>query len=203
MGKRWTKSDFSKRDVLQMAEDLIGCLLVSSIDGYHVSGKIVETEAYRGRDDKACHAFGYKKTKRTSTMFLSAGHSYVYLCYGIHHLFNIVASEEGEPDAVLIRAVEPVSGLDKMMQRRGFSILKPQLTAGPGVLSKAMGIDQKINALDLSNINSTVWVEYPDQPQTDQIEKSPRIGIAYAEECVSWPWRFTLKNNTYLSRIKS
>ena len=203
MGKRWTKDDFSSRDVLVMAQDLIGCYLLSSIEGSLVSGRIVETEAYRGKDDKACHAFGYKKTKRTSTMYLPAGHSYVYLCYGIHHLFNIVASDEGEPDAVLIRALEPVNGLEKMMERRHFSRLKPQLTAGPGVLSKAMGIDKRHNALDLSGVDSPLWVEYPDSLEGFQIEQSPRIGIAYAEECVSWPWRFTLKNNPYLSRIKS
>lgn len=170
------------------------------IDGKITSGRIVETEAYRGRDDKACHAFNYKRTKRTETMFMEGGHAYIYLCYGIHNLFNIVVNVEGEPDAILIRALEPIEGVDEMLLRRKINKIKPQLTAGPGVLSKAMGIDKSMNNVDLIAIDSPVWIELMEPIQVDNIISGPRIGINYAEECVGWPWRFCIKNNDYLSR---
>lgn len=191
---------FTDHDVVTIAKRLLGCHLFTRVEGEITSGIIVETEAYRGKDDKACHAFNYKRTKRTETMFLEGGHAYVYLCYGIHKLFNIVVSAKGEPDAVLIRAIEPLQGLEQMMLRRKIKVIKPQLTAGPGVLSKALGIDKSMNNVDLTNIDSPIWIEMKEAIQEENIIAGPRIGIDYAEECVEWPWRFCIKNNDYLSR---
>lgn len=194
------RSFFTDSDVVTLSKRLLGCHLNTLIDGKITSGRIVETEAYRGRDDKACHAFNYKRTKRTETMFMEGGHAYIYLCYGIHNLFNIVVNVEGEPDAILIRALEPIEGVDEMLLRRKINKIKPQLTAGPGVLSKAMGIDKSMNNVDLIAIDSPVWIELMEPIQVDNIISGPRIGINYAEECVGWPWRFCIKNNDYLSR---
>lgn len=194
------RSFFTDSDVVTLSKRLLGCHLNTLVDGKITSGRIVETEAYRGRDDKACHAFNYKRTKRTETMFMEGGHAYVYLCYGIHNLFNIVVNVEGEPDAILIRALEPIEGVDEMLLRRKINKIKPQLTAGPGVLSKAMGIDKSMNNVDLTAIDSPVWIELKEPIEADNIISGPRIGINYAEECVEWPWRFCIKNNDYLSR---
>lgn len=198
--KRIDQAYFDQFDVLQLAQNLLGCYLCTHQQGLITKGIIVETEAYRGKDDKACHAYGYKRTKRTQTMFSKSGTAYVYLCYGIHHLFNIVAGPEGEPDAVLIRAIEPTVGVETMLSRRKFSKLKPQLTAGPGVLSKALGISTSMNGLHLAHIDSDIWLEYGTKIPNSNIIKGPRIGIDYAEECVDWPWRFSINNNPYLSR---
>lgn len=194
------RSFFTDSDVVTLSKRLLGCHLNTLVDGKITSGRIVETEAYRGRDDKACHAFNYKRTKRTETMFMEGGHAYVYLCYGIHNLFNIVVNVEGEPDAILIRALEPIEGVNEMLLRRKINKIKPQLTAGPGVLSKAMGIDKSMNNVDLTAIDSPVWIELKEPIEADNIISGPRIGINYAEECVEWPWRFCIKNNDYLSR---
>ncbi len=194
------RSFFTDSDVVTLSKRLLGCHLNTLIDGKITSGRIVETEAYRGRDDKACHAFNYKRTRRTETMFMEGGHAYVYLCYGIHNLFNIVVNVEGEPDAILIRALEPIEGVDEMLLRRKINKIKPQLTAGPGVLSKAMGIDKSMNNVDLTAIDSPVWIELMEPIEAQNIFSGPRIGINYAEECVEWPWRFCIKNNDYLSR---
>ena len=194
------RSFFTDLDVVTLSKRLLGCHLNTLVDGKITSGRIVETEAYRGRDDKACHAFNYKRTKRTETMFMEGGHAYVYLCYGIHNLFNIVVNAEGEPDAILIRALEPIEGVNEMLLRRKINKIKPQLTAGPGVLSKAMGIDKSMNNVDLTAIDSPVWIELKEPIEADNIISGPRIGINYAEECVEWPWRFCIKNNDYLSR---
>ena len=194
------RSFFIDVDVVTLSRRLLGCHLNTLVDGKITSGRIVETEAYRGRDDKACHAFNYKRTKRTETMFMEGGHAYVYLCYGIHHLFNVVVNVEGEPDAILIRAIEPIEGVEEMLLRRKINKIKPQLTAGPGVLSKAMGIDKSMNNVDLTAIESPVWIELMEPVEVYNIISGPRIGINYAEECVEWPWRFCIKNNDYLSR---
>lgn len=199
-GMRPDRSFFIDSDVVTLSKRLLGCHLNTLVDGKITSGRIVETEAYRGRDDKACHAFNYKRTKRTETMFMEGGHTYVYLCYGIHNLFNIVVNVEGEPDAILIRALEPIEGVDEMLLRRKINKIKPQLTAGPGVLSKAMGIDKSMNNVDLTAIDSPVWIELKEPIEANNIISGPRIGINYAEECVEWPWRFCIKNNDYLSR---
>lgn len=185
---------YQRDDVLQISRDLIGNTLVTqTADGIRTSGLIVETEAYRGFDDEANHAKNGNVTNRNKIMFENGGVAYVYLCYGIHHLFNIVTNRSGIPDAVLVRAVKPVLGLDIMMERRKFKQVKPQLTNGPGKLSQALGIDRSLYGHSLQG--PEVWIEPRQKPITDkQIMASKRIGIDYAGEDAHLPWRFTLRS---------
>lgn len=192
-------SYYLNQDVLFLAKDLLGKVLYTQIDGKITSGIIVETEAYFGIQDKASHAYGGRRTDRTETLYSKGGISYVYLCYGIHHLFNIVSSVEGEPHAVLIRAIEPLTGKDIMETRRNMPASKAAISSGPGSAAKALGIDQSFNKKDLNG--DEIWIEdhgikYPQE----QIIASPRIGVAYAQEDALLPWRFFIKENKYVSK---
>src|SRR5476651_1862925 len=138
-------SFYTHNDVLAITRNLLGKYLMTRIDGVVTGGYIVEAEAYNGVVDKASHAYGNRLTPRTKTMFMQGGIAYVYLCYGIHEMFNIVTSAEGRPQAILIRAIEPTEGLDEMMSRRNMISLKPNITSGPGSVAKALGISRNIN----------------------------------------------------------
>lgn len=192
-------SYYSNQDVLFLAKDLLGKVLFTEIDGETTAGIIVETEAYFGVKDKASHAYGGRRTDRTETLYSHGGVSYVYLCYGIHHLFNVVTSVEDEPHAVLIRAVEPLIGKEIMEARRNMPASKPSISAGPGSAAKALGIDRSFNRKKLTE--NEIWIEdhsisYPP----DEIIAGPRIGVAYAEEDALLPWRFFVKGNKYVSK---
>jgi len=192
-------SYYQSQDVNSLAIDLLGKYLFTSIDGVVTGGFIVETEAYKGVEDKASHAFGGRFTNRTQTMYAEGGLSYVYLCYGIHHLFNVVTAPRGIPHAVLIRGLEPVEGLDVMLARRGMSSLKPNLTAGPGALSKALGIDKRLNASDLQG--EEIWIEDRGMVYAqDDIVAASRIGVAYADDHALLPWRYYVKGNRFVSK---
>jgi DNA-3-methyladenine glycosylase len=192
-------SYFQNLDVNAVAVDLLGKYLFTSIDGIVSGGIIVETEAYKGNEDKASHAYGGRLTNRTQTMYAAGGLSYVYLCYGIHHLFNVVTGPTGIPHAVLIRGLEPVEGLEHMLQRRNMSALKPNLTAGPGALAKALGIDKNLNAADL--LGDQVWIEDRGlRFNSDQIVSCPRVGVAYAADHALLPWRYYVKSNKFVSK---
>ncbi len=192
-------SFYQNKDVVAISRALLGKFLFTNIAGALIGGIIVETEAYNGAIDKASHAYGNKNTTRTKTMFMEGGVAYVYLCYGIHQLFNVVTSVEGEPQAVLIRAVEPLEGLDVMLQRRSMDKLKPNLTAGPGSVAKALGIDRNLNALSLQS--TMVWIEDKGIViHADEIAAVPRIGVAYAAEDALLPYRFYVKGNQYVSK---
>jgi len=193
------RSYYSNPDVLFLAQDLLGKVLFTEIDGETTAGIIVETEAYFGVKDKASHAYGGRRTDRTETLYSHGGVSYVYLCYGIHHLFNVVTSVEDEPHAVLIRAVEPLIGKEIMELRRNMPVSKPSISAGPGSAAKALGIDLSFNRKKLTE--NEIWIEdhcisYPP----DEIIAGPRIGVAYAEEDALLPWRFFVKGNKYVSK---
>ena len=162
---------------------------------------VVETEAYNGRTDKACHAHLGRRTKRTEIMYHRGGVAYIYFTYGIHHLFNIVTNEEGFADAVLIRAIEPTVGIEEMILRRGLHKPEYRLTAGPGVLCQALGISKAQYGVDLEG--EKIWLE--DQNliiANEDIITGPRVGIAYAEEDALLPWRFSIRNNPWVSRAK-
>ncbi|MEO1517598.1 MAG: DNA-3-methyladenine glycosylase [Bacteroidota bacterium] len=200
---RLSKDWFLSEDVPRLSKELLGKILVSSFDGERTAGRIVETEAYRAPDDKACHAHLNRFTKRTSVMFLEGGHAYIYLCYGIHHLFNIVTGPEGMAHAILIRAIEPLGSIEPMLRRRGFEQVRPQLTAGPGVLTKALGINKSYTGTDMTLPDSPFWIEDDGwKVSEEQILASPRVGIDYAEECIDWPWRFRIKGNRWTSKAK-
>ncbi|QEM03902.1 DNA-3-methyladenine glycosylase [Mucilaginibacter rubeus] len=193
------ESYYLGNDVVNISKDLLGKYLFTCIDGIITGGYIVETEAYNGAIDKASHAFGNRLTPRTKTMFMRGGIAYVYLCYGIHEMFNIVTSSEGHPQAILIRAIQPTDGIEAMQVRRNMPVLKPTITAGPGSVAKALGISRNINAFSLQG--DTIWLEdrglhFPD----NQIKAVPRIGVAYAAEDALLPYRFYVKGNIYVSK---
>ena len=195
------KSFYQREDVLQISKELLGKHLVTNFDGIRTVGKIVETEAYRGPEDKACHAYNNRRTKRTETMFAKGGVAYVYLCYGIHHLFNVVTGKQDVPHAILIRAVEPVEGMDVMLARRKFTKIKTTLTAGPGTLTKALGITTAHDTLDLTG--NQIWIEDTgEEIKEKNIIASPRVGVAYAQEDALLPWRFRVKNSKWTSPAK-
>lgn len=188
---------YLQNDVLDISRDLLGKVLVTNFNGLRTSGIIVETEAYRAPDDKASHAYNNRRTKRTETMFAAGGISYVYLCYGLHHLFNVVTGAEGTPHAVLIRAIEPLEGIDYMLQRRKLVNLSNKLSAGPAVLTQALGITTLNNATDLTG--NQIWIEDHRLP-APKIVASTRIGVAYAQEHAQLPWRFLIKDHQWVSK---
>ncbi|KFF25872.1 DNA-3-methyladenine glycosylase [Chryseobacterium vrystaatense] len=189
-------------DVLFLAKDLLGKVLFTEIDGSVTAGIIVETEAYFGIVDKASHAYGGRRTDRTETLYSKGGISYVYLCYGIHHLFNIVTSSEGEPHAVLIRAIEPLTGKEIMESRRNMPADKAAISSGPGSAAKALGIDRSFNKKPLNE--NEIWIEdHGIRYAPEEIIAGPRIGVAYAQEDALLPWRFYIKGNKYVSKPRS
>ncbi|GAB3904781.1 DNA-3-methyladenine glycosylase [Mucilaginibacter boryungensis] len=193
------ESYYTSSDVVSIARDLIGKYLFTRIDGLVTGGYIVETEAYNGIVDKASHAYGNRLTPRTSTMYQQGGIAYVYLCYGIHEMLNVVTSGEGQPHAVLIRAINPTVGLDVMQARRNMAVIKPNITMGPGSVAKALGISRKINAISLQS--DTMWIEdqglaFPD----DAVAAVPRVGVDYAKEDALLPYRFYVKGNVFVSK---
>lgn len=192
------QSFYQSTDVVTLAQQLLGKVIVTNIDGIQSSGIITETEAYKAPEDKASHAYNNRRTKRTEIMFGSAGRAYVYLCYGIHHLFNVVTGPEDHAHAVLIRAIEPLDNIEAIMERRRINGLKPQLTAGPGVLSKALGINTNHTGTILFDPKSPIQIWDGETP-TD-IVHSKRIGIDYAEEWKDKLWRFYIKDSQWISK---
>jgi len=188
-------------DVNDLAQQLLGKQLFTNVDGNITGGIIVETEAYAGISDKASHAFGGRLTERTKTMYLAGGVAYVYLCYGIHHLFNVVTGPLNTPHAVLIRGLEPTQGVDVMLERRRMNKLQPNITGGPGALAKALGIDKRFNAIDLSA--DQIWIEEGLPIGSERIASSPRVGVNYAAEHASLPWRYYVKGNRFVSKPNS
>ena len=193
------KDFYLDNDVVRIAHDLLGKLLFTRINGTLTGGRIVETEAYRGATDRASHAYPNRKTKRNWIMFEEGGRAYVYMIYGIHYLFNIVTNITHAPDAVLIRAAEPVVGIETMIERRN-KLSADRITSGPGSLSKALGIDLNFYGEDLRG--KKVWLEYPSEGQTSKqrIIKTTRVGIDYAGDDAKLPWRFYYKNNPWVSK---
>ncbi|MFP3831426.1 DNA-3-methyladenine glycosylase [Chryseobacterium sp. SIMBA_028] len=192
-------SYYSNQDVLFMAQDLLGKVLFTEVDSHITAGVVVETEAYFGVKDKASHAYGGRRTDRTETLYHHGGVSYVYLCYGIHHLFNIVTSVEDDPHAVLVRAIEPLIGKELMELRRNMPACKAAISSGPGSAAKALGIDRSFNKKDLAG--TEIWIEdHGIFYHPDEIMAGPRIGVAYAQEDALLPWRFFVKGNKYVSK---
>lgn len=193
---------YTNHDVIAIARLLLGKVLYTNVNNCIVSGIIVETEAYHGIEDKACHAYGGRLTARTQTMYSQGGVAYVYLCYGVHYLLNVVTATQGHPHAVLIRGLQPLSGIEAMLERRKMDKLQPKLTAGPGALGKAMGIDKQLNGANLQG--NQIWIEDSGMMvPSAKIVASARIGIAYAQEHAALPWRFYIKGNPYVSKPNS
>jgi len=192
-------SFYNHNNVLGITRNLLGKYLFTRIDGVITGGYIVEAEAYNGVVDKASHAYGGRLTPRTQVMHQAGGIAYVYLCYGIHEMFNIVTSSQGEPHAVLIRAIVPTHGIEEIQLRRNMPVSKPAITSGPGSVAKALGISRKINGFDLQG--DVIWIE--DRGLTfgdEDIVAAPRIGVDYAAEDALLPYRLYVKGNKYVSR---
>ena len=188
---------FTRTDTLRIARDLLGKLLVvSTEDGRRVSGMIVETEAYLGEIDKAAHSYGGRRTKRNEITYAEGGHVYVFFVYGMYYQLNLVTGAVDKPHVVLVRAVEPVEGIEIMRERRG-EMKDKNLTSGPGKLCIAFGITRELNGENLTG--DRIWVEEYKKFGKSKVVSGPRIGINYAEEFVGMPWRFWLAENIYVS----
>lgn len=198
MSNKLLRSFYTNPDVVQVARELIGCKLITNINGIITGGIIVETEAYNGRTDRACHAFLDKRTPRTKIMYEEGGIAYVYFVYGMHYLFNVVTHNKGFADAVLVRAIEPIIGIDEMKIRRNVNIVSKLLTGGPARLSKAMGIDNALNGADL--LDNKVWIEESEVNFSQITDVSNRIGVDYAGEDAALPWRFYVIGNKFVSK---
>ncbi|WP_116125779.1 DNA-3-methyladenine glycosylase [Lewinella sp. IMCC34183] len=192
-------------DPVAIARGLLGAEIVTQIDGTETGGRITETEAYWAPDDRASHAYGHRRTPRTEPFYADAGTSYVYLCYGIHELFNVITGPRETPHAVLIRAVEPTRGLPAMLARRHMEILRPKLSAGPGVVTKALGISRAHNALDLLDPTGEVCLLPPNERVPEaEIAATPRIGIDGAgPDWAARPWRFYRRGTRFVSRLNA
>jgi DNA-3-methyladenine glycosylase len=189
---------YTRPNVLTVARELLGKLLVvPAAKGRRVSGMIVEVEAYRGPEDRASHAYGGRRTRRTETMYGRGGVAYVYFVYGMYHQFNVVSGEPDIPHAILVRALQPVEGIELMRERRQ-QHPDHNLTNGPGKLCIALGIDRALDNADL--LGDRVWLEDYETVSPRRIAKGPRIGIDYAEEWIDKPWRFWIKDNSCVSR---
>jgi DNA-3-methyladenine glycosylase len=192
-------TDFYERDdVAQIAKDLLGKYIITTVDQQYTVGRIVETEAYAGIIDKASHAYNNRRTARTEVMFGPAGVSYVYLCYGIHHLFNVVCNVKDKPDAVLIRGIEPVEGINVMLRRFNKEKADRSIGRGPGNVSKALGISTQHTGLQLQS--KQIWLAEDNTPSSFNILASPRIGVDYAAEHAKWLYRFFVENHPQVSK---
>lgn len=199
MHKKLSRDFYLSQDTLAIAKALLGKFLVTKLQPNVItSGMIVDVEVYQGIDDKASHAYGNRCTNRTKTMYMKGGHAYVYLCYGMHHIFNAVTAHENVPNAVMFRAIEPCAGIQLMLKRRKLKEPIPKFTSGPGTLTKALGITVKHDKIDLCG--NKVWIEDRSiKINPKDIEAVPRVGVAYAKEHAKLPWRFKIKNNLWVS----
>lgn len=194
---------FYQRDSIQVAKELLGKVLVSEIDGQRAAARIVEAEAYMGIDDRAAHSYGGRRTPRVEVMYGEAGFSYIFMIYGIHFCFNVVTSEKETPQAVLIRAAEPLEGLEQMAQRRFGKPLQQLtkserrgLTNGPGKLCRALGLDRRFNGADLCG--DEVYIEEGGR-EGFRVVTTKRVGVDYAGEAKDYLWRFYIEDSEYVS----
>ena len=194
-----SKEFYLRNDVIQLSKDLLGKFLITNKNGIVTGGMITEVEAYAGVTDKASHAFGGRRTPRTEIMFAEGGFGYVYLCYGIHHLFNVVTNEKDIPHAILVRAIEPIIGIEEMLKRRNKINLQPNLTSGPGSMSEALGI--KVNDLGIDLTGEEIFIEDRGiKISTKEIVSTKRIGVDYAGNDALRNYRFYIKGNKFISR---
>lgn len=190
---------YQSDDVVSLSAKLLGKHLFTRVDGQLTGGIIVETEAYRGPEDRGSHAYNHRRTARNETMYAQGGVVYMYICYGIHDMLNIVTGEEGNSHAILIRAAEPTVGLDTMRLRRGLENDDKRLCKGPGALAKAFGLKKIHNGFSLDG--NEIWIEDKGNViASEDIVARPRIGLNIEEPYRSIPWRFYIKGNKFISR---
>lgn len=199
MKTRLSREFFTRADTIRIARDLLGKLLVVPTgDGTRVSGMIVETEAYLGIADRAAHSYGGRRTARNEVTYAEGGHVYVFFVYGMYFQLNLVTGAIDDPNVVLIRALEPIDGIELMRDRRG-TMRDTNLTSGPGKLCIAMAIDRSLNGEDL--MGDKIWVEQHRSFAPKDIGVGPRVGIDYAGDDALNPWRFWVKGNPFVSKI--
>jgi len=196
VNKKLSKEFYLREDTLAVARSLIGKLIVVPEGRRRVSAMIVETEAYLGETDKAAHSFGGRRTKRTEVMYAAGGTVYVFFVYGMYHQLNVVTGPADHPHAILLRAAEPVEGVNVIRERRG-KMPDKNLTSGPGKLCIALGVDKRFNGESFRG--KRIWLEDFREFADGDIITGPRVGIAYAEEFTEMPWRFWLKDNPFVS----
>lgn len=184
-------ASFYLQPTRKVARELLGKILCVKTRAGIIRARIVETEAYLGARDRAAHTFGGRRTERNEAMYSRGGHVYVYFIYGMHYCMNVVTRAVGEPEAVLLRALEPLDDGDSDMRMNG-----------PGKLCRALGIDRKMNGLDLTAKNSPIWIERAPKMKTkrEKIHSGPRVGIDYAGEAKDWPLRFLFEGNRHVSK---
>lgn len=192
MRSKTLPAKFYRRDTATVARELLGCHLVHVVNGQRLSGRIIETEAYLGVTDRACHSFGGRRTERVKSMYLAGGHAYVYFIYGMHFCFNVVTRGHNEPEAVLIRALEPEEGLPEMRRHRRIRNDR-DIANGPGKLCRALGIDRSCDGVDLTG--GSLFIERGSPHEAESLVISERIGIEYSGEAATWPLRFELKRD--------
>lgn len=200
--KKLDRSFYSRKNVLQIAKDLLGKILITQLNGIRSSGRIVETEAYAGIDDRASHAYGGKRTTRSEHLYGNPGTVYVYICYGMHHLFNVITNKKDIPHGVLIRALEPMEGVDEMLNRSGKLTADYTLTKGPGNLSRAMGMNKNHSG---GNVFSEEIFIADDglRYKKNEIVTTKRIGVDGAGKDANLLYRFIVRGNPYVSAKKS
>lgn len=197
--KKLSKAFYDRQDVIQIAKELLGKIVVTNVDGQITSGRIVETEAYVGLTDKASHSFGGRRTAKNEHMYCAPATSYVYICYGMHQMLNIVTNKKDIPDAILIRAVEPIEGINIMLARTGKQKFDYTLTKGPGNVGKAFGLSKIHSGKDLLNGVITVCEDKQSNIKEDKIGISKRIGVESAGADGLLPYRFYIKGNKFVS----
>ena len=190
--------DFFARDTLAVARELLGQRLVRVLNGKRLAGRVVEVEAYVGEEDQASHA-SCGRTRRNAPMYGPPGHAYVYFIYGMHHCLNVVTGREGYPAAVLIRAMEPLEGIEEMRARRGD---RPdvQLTSGPARLCQALEIDRRFDGADLCALDALLFLEKDAAMADDAVAIGPRVGVCGDEVALTVPWRFYVRDSQHVSR---
>jgi DNA-3-methyladenine glycosylase len=189
---------YDREDVIQIARDLLGKIIITKFNRQVTTARIVETEAYIGLTDKASHSFGGKRTARNEHMYAVPATAYVYICYGMHHLFNVITNKKNIPDAILIRAAEPIEGIDIMLQRSGKKKIDHTLTKGPGNVAKALGITKTVSGLNLRG--KEIYIADDGWQLQGEAGISARIGIAGAGQiAAAFPYRFFIKGNKYVS----
>ncbi|MBC8172384.1 MAG: DNA-3-methyladenine glycosylase [Chitinophagales bacterium] len=194
------KEFYTRADTVKIGKELLGKVLCSRFQNEITKGIICETEAYCGPTDRGAHSYNGRFTDRTKIMYEEGGVAYVYICYGIHHLFNIITHDKNEPHAILIRAIEPVEGFETILKRTSRKIMDHTIAAGPGLVSQCLGFKKEHTGISL--LSDAIWVEDAKPLPEKNIVKSARVGMNFEGEYKMIPWRFRIKDSVYTSKAK-
>ena len=197
--KKLQKGFYDRQDVIQIARELLGKVVVTNLGGKITSGRIVETEAYVAITDKASHSFAGRRTPKNEHMYCKAGTAYIYICYGMHQMLNVVTNKKNIPDAVLIRAIEPIKGIDIMLKRAGKLVFNNTLSKGPGNVGKVLGISKQYSGINLLEEDIYIYVDDESNIPAELVGVSKRIGVESAGAAALLPYRFYIRGNRFVS----